>query len=56
MPGIKKTVVVAATMLDAGYLMLDILEFPTSEIEKHPVSRNQYPGSRNIASDLHYNG
>ena len=55
MSDIRKTVVFSTTMLDAGYLMLDILEFPPSEIEKHPVSRNQYPGSRNIASDLHYN-
>ena len=54
--GIRKTVVFTATMLDAGYLMLDILEFPTSEIQKHPVSRNQYPGSLNITNDLHYNG
>ena len=54
MSGIRKTVVFTATMLDAGYLMLDILKFPTSEIEKHPVARNQYPGSRNITNDLHY--
>ena len=52
--GIRKAVVFTATMLDAGYLMLDILKFPTSEIEKHPVARNQYPGSRNITNDLHY--
>ena len=52
--GISKTVVFSATILDAGYLMLDILEFPTSEIRKYPVSRNQYPGSRNITNDLHY--
>ena len=55
MPDISKTVVFTATMLDAGYLMLDILKFPTSEIEKHPVARNQYPGSRNITNALHYN-
>ena len=69
--GISKTIVFSATILDAGYLMLDILEFPTSEIQKYPdfgelpstcsgpepadgsrvVSRNQYPGSRNINND-----
>ena len=62
--GISKTVVFSATILDAGYLMLDILEFPTSEIQKYPdfgelsrvASRNQYPGSLNITNDLHYNG
>jgi len=36
--------------------MLDIRECAASEIQKHPVSRNQYPGLRNIASDFHYNG
>jgi len=54
--GIGKTAVFTATMLDAGYLMLDKLAFPASEIQKHPVSRNQYPGSRNITNDLHYSG
>ena len=61
--GISKTLDFTATILDAGYLILDILKFPTSEIRKHPdfgelsrvVSRNQYPGSRNITHDLHYN-
>ena len=53
--GRDKTVVFTATMLDAGYLMLDILEFSASEVRKHPVSRNQYPGSRDITNDFHYN-
>ena len=52
--GISKSVIFTATILDAGYLMLDILRFPTSEIQKYPVSRDQYPGSRNITNDLHY--
>jgi hypothetical protein len=43
-------------MLDAGYLMLDIEECTGSEIQKHPVSRNQYPGSRNIANDFNHKG
>ena len=43
-------------MLDAGYLMLDIQECTNSEIEKHPVSRNQYPGSVNIGNGFHRNG
>jgi hypothetical protein len=53
-------------LLDAGYLsersgdpasagMLDILKFAQSEIQKHPVSRNQYPGSRDITNDFHHN-
>ena len=54
--GRSKTVVLAATMLDAGYLMLDILEFASSEIGKHPVSSNQYPKSPHIINDFHYNG
>jgi hypothetical protein len=33
MAGIGKAVSFTATMLDAGYLMLDLLEFPTIEIE-----------------------
>jgi hypothetical protein len=71
---ISKDVVFTATILDAGYLMLDILEFPSSEIQKYPdfgelpstcsgpepgdgsraVSRNQYPGSRNITNYYRY--
>ena len=43
-------------MLDTRYWMLDIPEFAESEIQKHPVSRNQYPGSRNIANAFHHNG
>jgi hypothetical protein len=42
-------------MLDARYLMLDIYECTRNEIQKHPVSRNQYPGSRDIANDFHHN-
>jgi hypothetical protein len=34
-------------MLDAGYLMLDIQECTHGELQKHPVSRNQVPGSVN---------
>jgi hypothetical protein len=54
--GGSKTVVFTGTMLDAGYLMLDIPEFAESEIQQHPGSRNQDPGSRNIAKDFHCNG
>jgi hypothetical protein len=36
--------------------MLDIAEFAESEIQKHQVSRNQYPGSRNISDAYHHNG
>jgi len=43
-------------MLDAGYLMLDIQECTNSEIEKHPVSRNQDPGSVNIGNGFRLNG
>jgi hypothetical protein len=35
--GLCKTVVFTATILNAGYLMLDILKFPASEIRKHPA-------------------
>ena len=39
--------------VDAGSsmlgLMLDIQECTGNEIQKHPVSRNQYPGSFHIA-------
>jgi hypothetical protein len=56
MCGGSKTVIFSETMLDAGYLMLEILEFAKSEIHKHAVSRNQYPGSRNITNDFHYYG
>jgi hypothetical protein len=49
----RKTFDFTETMLDAGYWMLDIPEFAGSEVQKHPVSRNQYPGSRNIANDFH---
>jgi hypothetical protein len=34
-------------MLDAGYSMLDNLHAINGGIHKHPVSRNQYPGSVN---------
>jgi hypothetical protein len=43
-------------MLDAGYLMLDIQECANSEIEKHPVSRNQNPGSINTGNCFRRNG
>ena len=43
-------------MLDAGYLMLDFPDLATSEIQKHPLSRNQYSGSRNIASNFQFAG
>ena len=50
----RNTVVFTATMLDAGYLMLDILEFAASEVQKHIVSSNQDQGSRNITNVVHY--
>jgi hypothetical protein len=43
-------------MLDAGYLMLDIPECTNGEIQKHPVSRNQYPGSVNTGNGFRPNG
>jgi hypothetical protein len=49
-------VVSSGQMLDAGYLMLDIQECSNSEIEKQPVSSNQYPGSVNTDNDFHRNG
>jgi hypothetical protein len=52
----NKAVLFTGTMLDAGYLMLDILKFADSEIQQHPVSRNQYPGSRHVANAFHCNG
>ena len=55
MLGSSKAVDYTGTMLDAGYLMLDIAEFTRSEIQKHPVSRIKYPGSRNIANGFHCN-
>jgi hypothetical protein len=66
--GKNKIVLFAGMILDAGYLMLDIPEFPESEIQKHPVSSlpgpsseraktgNRYPGSRHIVNAFHYNG
>jgi len=33
----------------------DITEFAEAEIQKHPVSRNQYPGSGSIANDFYRN-
>jgi hypothetical protein len=41
---------------DAGYLMLDIQECTWNEIQKHPGSRNQYPGSVNTCNGFHRNG
>ncbi len=35
--------------------MLDIQESADSEIQKHPVSRDQYPGSANTDSGLIHN-
>jgi hypothetical protein len=43
-------------MLDAGYLMLDIQELTNGEIQKQPVSRNQYPGSVNTGNGFRRNG
>jgi len=43
-----KTATFNGTMLDDRYLMLDIQEYTGSEIQTHPVSRNQYPGSINF--------
>ncbi|CAB1056631.1 hypothetical protein D1BOALGB6SA_1368, partial [Olavius sp. associated proteobacterium Delta 1] len=34
-------------MLDAGYSMLDISQDTIGEFQRHPVSRNQNPGSVN---------
>jgi hypothetical protein len=53
-------------MLDAGYLMLvgaerrsrfsgDMQECTRNEIRQHPVSRNRYPGSHDIANDFQLN-
>jgi hypothetical protein len=65
MLGTSKTVVFTATIPDAGYLIPDILKFPTIEIRKHPVfslpgrsserakTGNQYPGSRHITNGFH---
>jgi hypothetical protein len=50
-----KMVAFSGQMLDAGYQMLDIHEYTKSEIQKHPVSRNQYPGSVNTGNDFHRN-
>ena len=35
--------------------MLDIQEHSISEIEKHPVSRDQNPGSANADKGFHHN-
>jgi len=43
-------------MLDAGNQMLDIQECNNSEIQKHPISRNQYPGSVNTGNGFRRNG
>jgi hypothetical protein len=43
------------TMLDAGYWMLDILKVAGNKIQQNPVSRNQYPGSRDITYAFHHN-
>jgi hypothetical protein len=38
-------VVISVQMLDAGYLTLAIQECTHGELQNHPASRNQYPGS-----------
>ena len=35
--------------------MLVFQDFPNSEIEKHPVSRGQYPGSGNVGRGFRRN-
>ena len=52
----SETIDFKGMMLDDGYLMLDIPEFAESEIQQHPVSRNQYPGSRHIGNVFHHSG
>jgi hypothetical protein len=66
--GKNNRVDITATMLDTRYWILDIRECAESEIQQHPASSlpgrsseraktgNQYPGSRYIDYDFHYNG
>ena len=49
-------VALSGQMLDAGYLMLDIQECADGEIKKHPVSRDQDPGSVNTGHGFRRNG
>jgi hypothetical protein len=49
-------VLFSGQMLDAGYLMLDIHGCTNSEMEKQPISSNQYPGSVNTGNDFRRNG
>jgi hypothetical protein len=44
---IPESVAFADLMLDAGCRMLDNLQFISTRIYKHPVSRSQNPGSAN---------
>jgi len=41
---------------DAGYLILDNQQCTDSEIQNHPASRNQYPGSINTANGFYHDG
>jgi hypothetical protein len=51
-----ETVAFSGQMLDARYWMLDIQECTRNAIQKHPVSRNQYPESINNANGFRRNG
>ena len=51
-----EVVAFSGQMPDAGSWMLDIQECTNGEIEKHPVSRNQYPGSVNTGNGFYRNG
>ena len=46
----RETVAFSGQMLDARYLMLNIQECTWNEIQKHPISRNQDPGSTDESS------
>ena len=52
----REMVAFTGPMLDARYWMLDIDEYPQDEIQNHPVSRNQDPGSINTCNGFHRNG
>ena len=43
--GMHETVVINTQIPDAWYWILDMQEYSNSEIQKHPVSSNQNPGS-----------
>jgi hypothetical protein len=51
-----ETVAFSGQMLDARYLMPDIQDCTWNEIQKHPVFRNQDPGSVNTRNGFHRNG